>query len=211
MSAKVLSCFHTIITVVITTIIAYWSRHERWAAVVMSWQRMVMTHLPFFCKPWERKRRGKDYPATMKAVKVIYNTLISHKQLQWSCAYTCMCNHYYSIYIIAHADMMYYFACCRDGSCRQRKAGSSTCKVRAKRQSHKIDGICISRIYVRRFSTGRMHARYIYIIAHQPWRHSRASKVCATSKGYQGYHICQVESRDSCVAYPWWLVYTVYP
>lgn len=35
------------------------------------------------------------------------------------------------------------------------------CKKRAKRPSRKIDGICISRMYAKRCSSGRVEVRYI--------------------------------------------------
>ena len=55
--------------------------------------------------------------------------------------------------------MTYYFACCRDGTFKERQA-EGTHKKRAKRQSRRIGGVCVSRMYVTRTSNA-VSVKYI--------------------------------------------------
>ena len=53
--------------------------------------------------------------------------------------------------------MRFYFACCRDGTARE----SVKKKKRAKRESRKINAVCISRMYVTLQSNGIVRVEYI--------------------------------------------------
>ena len=58
--------------------------------------------------------------------------------------------------------MKYYFACCRDGVPRENtKQSSASTKKRAKKQSRKINGVCISRIYATQVSNGTVKVKYV--------------------------------------------------
>ena len=57
-------------------------------------------------------------------------------------------------------DTRFYFACCRDGISREKTAATTTNK-RAKRQSRKLNAVCISRMYVTRYSSGNVRVKYV--------------------------------------------------
>ena len=57
--------------------------------------------------------------------------------------------------------MTFYFACCRDGRVRESSTTSNSTKTRARRESRKINAVCISRMYVTRQSSGAVGVKYI--------------------------------------------------
>ena len=105
--------------------------------------------------------------------------------------------------LLAHADIMFYCACCRDSIARHWKAGSSTCKVQVKRQSHKIAVIIMHLQDVCQTLLHWESVCNVLIISHQPRPLSGASKICAPPKGCEGQHIYQAEPGNSNGAYPW--------
>ena len=58
-------------------------------------------------------------------------------------------------------DLTFYFACCRDGTARESSTTSNSTKRRAKRESRKINAVCISRMYVTLKASGTVVVNYI--------------------------------------------------
>jgi hypothetical protein len=58
-------------------------------------------------------------------------------------------------------DMTFYFACCCDGRVRESSTTSNSTKTRARRESRKINAVCISRMYVTCQSSGAVGVKYI--------------------------------------------------
>ena len=79
--------------------------------------------------------------------------------------------HNYIIYIayllFIHSlpvGIKYYFGCCHDSSTKEKKISLDpevARKKHVKRESRKIGGICISRLYVTQQHNGAVHVKYI--------------------------------------------------
>ena len=71
---------------------------------------------------------------------------------------------YYSCLLYLWVGIKYYFGCCRDGSTKEKKISLDpevARKKRVKRESRKIGGICISRLYPTQQHNGAVHVKYI--------------------------------------------------
>ena len=71
-----------------------------------------------------------------------------------------LCDTCYKFYI--EAVERYYYVCCRDGNYKECKRECKTDKKRPhQKPSRKLNDVCISRIYVTKFKSGKVEAKYV--------------------------------------------------
>ena len=66
------------------------------------------------------------------------------------------------IYYLDEPVERYYYVCCRDGSYKESKQERKTEKRRPhQKPSRKLNNVCISRMYITRFKSGKIDVKYI--------------------------------------------------
>ena len=67
----------------------------------------------------------------------------------------------YILHQVNIIDKKFYYACCRDGAARESVTSRSSGKKRERRESRKINAVCISRMYVTLHSNELVRVKYI--------------------------------------------------